>query len=43
MFLNAGMFDLAKFKEYFKSNPASTILKDREKDAELLNIKSITR
>jgi peptidyl-prolyl cis-trans isomerase D len=35
MFLNAaGMFDLAKFKEYFKSNPASTILKI-EKDAEL--------
>jgi peptidyl-prolyl cis-trans isomerase D len=27
MFLNAaGMFDLAKFKEYFKANPASTIL-----------------
>jgi peptidyl-prolyl cis-trans isomerase D len=29
------MFDLAKFKEYFKANPASTILKDREVDAEL--------
>tara|TARA_R110002111_G_scaffold159471_1_gene226177 strand:+ start:1058 stop:3154 length:2097 start_codon:yes stop_codon:yes gene_type:complete len=37
MFLNAaGMFDIAKFKEYFKSNPAqSQFLKDREKDAEL--------
>ncbi|SEA61851.1 peptidyl-prolyl cis-trans isomerase D [Flavobacterium gillisiae] len=37
MFLNAaGMFDIAKFKEYFKSNPAqSEFLKDREKDAEL--------
>ena len=37
MFLNAaGMFDLAKFKEYFKSNPAQAqYLKDREKDAEL--------
>lgn len=37
MFLNAaGMFDVAKFKEYFKSNPAqSQFLKDREKDAEL--------
>jgi peptidyl-prolyl cis-trans isomerase D len=30
------MFDIAKFKEYFKSNPAqSQYLKDREKDAEL--------
>ena len=37
MLLNAaGMFDLAKFKEYFKSNPAQAqYLKDREKDAEL--------
>ena len=37
MFLNAaGMFDLAKFKEYFKSNPSQAqYLKDREKDAEL--------
>ncbi len=37
LFLNAvGMFDIAKFKEYFKSNPAqSQYLKDREKDAEL--------
>lgn len=37
MFLNAaGMFDLAKFKEYFKANPAQAqFLKDREKDAEL--------
>lgn len=37
MFLNAaGMFDLAKFKEYFKSNPAQAeYLKQREKDAEL--------
>jgi peptidyl-prolyl cis-trans isomerase D len=36
MFLNAaGMFDLAKFKEYFKANPAQAqYLKDRE-DAEL--------
>jgi peptidyl-prolyl cis-trans isomerase D len=34
MFLNAGMFDLAKFKEYFKANPAQAqYLKDR--DAEL--------
>jgi peptidyl-prolyl cis-trans isomerase D len=32
MFLNAaGMFDLAKFKEYFKANPAQTILKDRSR------------
>ena len=37
MFLNAaGMFDLAKFKEYFKSNPEQAeYLKQREKDAEL--------
>lgn len=37
MFLNAaGMFDLAKFKEYFKSNPEQAqYLVDREKDAEL--------
>ncbi|WP_348824280.1 peptidylprolyl isomerase [Flavobacterium aestuarii] len=37
MFLNAaGMFDIAKFKEFFKSNPEQAqYLKDREKDAEL--------
>jgi peptidyl-prolyl cis-trans isomerase D len=37
IFLNAvGMFDIVKFKEYFRSNPAqATFLKDREKDAEL--------
>ncbi|PKB17113.1 peptidylprolyl isomerase [Flavobacterium sp. 5] len=37
MFLNAaGMFDIVKFKEYFKSNPEQAqYLKDREKDAEL--------
>ena len=37
MFLNAaGVFDVAKFKEYFKSNPEQAqYLKDREKDAEL--------
>ncbi|MBC7846666.1 MAG: peptidylprolyl isomerase [Flavobacterium sp.] len=37
LFLNAGgMFDEAKFKEYFKSNPEQAqFLKDREKDAEL--------
>lgn len=37
MFLNAaGMFDLAKFKAYFKTNPAQAeYLKQREKDAEL--------
>nr|WP_315251689.1 peptidylprolyl isomerase [uncultured Flavobacterium sp.] len=37
MFLNAaGMFDVAKFKEFFKSNPEQAqFLKDREKDAEL--------
>jgi len=32
----AGIFDEAKFKEYFKSNPEQAqFLKDREKDAEL--------
>ncbi|MFI0490502.1 peptidylprolyl isomerase [Flavobacterium sp.] len=37
LFLNAaGVFDEAKFKEYFKSNPQQAqVLKDREKDAEL--------
>ncbi|MBF4473320.1 MULTISPECIES: peptidylprolyl isomerase [Flavobacterium] len=37
MFLNAaGMFDVAKFKEFFKSNPEQAqYLKEREKDAEL--------
>lgn len=37
IFLNAaGMFDIVKFKEYFRSNPAQgAFLKDREKDAEL--------
>ena len=37
MFQNAaGLFDLAKFKEYFKSNPEQAqYVKDREKDAEL--------
>ena len=37
LFLNAaGVFDEAKFKEYFKSNPEQAqFLKDREKDAEL--------
>ncbi len=37
MFLNAvGKFDLAKFKEFFKSNPAQAqFLKDKEKDAAL--------
>ncbi|KDN54798.1 peptidylprolyl isomerase [Flavobacterium seoulense] len=37
MFQNAaGMFDLAKFKEYFKANPAQAeFLKQRERDAEL--------
>jgi peptidyl-prolyl cis-trans isomerase D len=37
MFLNAaGIFDIAKFKEYFKSNPAQAqYLVEREKDAEL--------
>ena len=37
MFLNAvGKFDLTKFKEFFKSNPAQAqFLKDKEKDAGL--------
>jgi peptidyl-prolyl cis-trans isomerase D len=37
MFLNAaGLFDLAKFKDFFKSNPEQAqYLKDREKDAEI--------
>jgi peptidyl-prolyl cis-trans isomerase D len=37
IFLNeAGIFDIAKFKEYFKSNPEQAqYLKDREKDADL--------
>ncbi|HMK07248.1 MAG TPA: peptidylprolyl isomerase [Flavobacterium sp.] len=37
MFQNkAGVFDIAKFKEYFKSNPEQAqYVKDREKDAEL--------
>ena len=37
LFLNAvGVFDEAKFKEYFKSNPEQAqYLSDREKDAEL--------
>ncbi|WP_432222816.1 peptidylprolyl isomerase [Flavobacterium sp. TMP13] len=37
MFLNAaGMFDVNKFKEFFKSNPEQAqFLKDREADAEL--------
>jgi len=37
IFLNsAGVFDEAKFREYFKSNPEQAqYLKDREKDAEL--------
>lgn len=36
MFQTNGTFDLAKFKEYFKSNPEQEqFLKDREKDAEL--------
>ncbi|WP_300978173.1 peptidylprolyl isomerase [Flavobacterium sp.] len=37
MFLNAaGLFDLAKFKDFFKSNPEQAqFLKDREKDAEI--------
>ncbi len=37
MFLNAvGKFDVAKFKEFFKSNPAqSQFLKEKEKDASL--------
>ena len=37
LFLNAaGVFDVAKFKQYFKSNPEQAqYLKDREKDADL--------
>ncbi|TRX36320.1 peptidylprolyl isomerase [Flavobacterium restrictum] len=37
LFMNAaGVFDIVKFKEYFKSNPEQAqYLKDREKDAEL--------
>lgn len=36
MFQTNGTFDLAKFKEYFKSNPEQAqFVKDREKDAEL--------
>ena len=37
LFMNAaGMFDVAKFKEYFRANPEQgQFLKDREKDAEL--------
>ena len=37
LFMNAaGVFDVAKFKEYFKANPEQgQFLKDREKDAEL--------
>ncbi|MFV8441617.1 peptidylprolyl isomerase [Flavobacterium sp. LB2P44] len=37
LFLNAaGIFDVVKFKEYFKANPAQAqFLKDREKDADL--------
>ncbi|MET0759648.1 MAG: SurA N-terminal domain-containing protein, partial [Flavobacterium sp.] len=37
MFLNAaGMFDIVKFKEYFKSNPEQAqFIKEREKDAAL--------
>jgi peptidyl-prolyl cis-trans isomerase D len=37
LFLNAvGVFDIAKFKQYFKANPAQAqYLVDREKDAEL--------
>jgi hypothetical protein len=36
-FQNKGKFDLAKFKEYFKSNPeqAQMIMKIREKDADI--------
>jgi peptidyl-prolyl cis-trans isomerase D len=43
MFLNAaGMFDIAKFKEYFKSNPAqSQFLKERKMLSLVLNIKFI--
>ena len=36
MFQTNGVFDLAKFKEYFKSNPEQAqFLKDKEKDADL--------
>ena len=36
MFQTKGVFDLAKFKEYFKSNPEQAqYVKDREKDADL--------
>ena len=37
LFLNAaGVFDVAKFKQYFKANPElAQFLKDREKDADL--------
>ncbi len=37
LFLNAaGVFDIAKFQEYFKANPEQAqLIKDREKDAEL--------
>jgi peptidyl-prolyl cis-trans isomerase D len=36
MFQTNGAFDIAKFKEYFKSNPEQAqMIKDREKDAEL--------
>jgi peptidyl-prolyl cis-trans isomerase D len=37
MFLNQlGKFDLAKFKEYFKTNPEQAqVIKDKEKDAEI--------
>ncbi len=36
MFQTNGTFDLAKFKEYFKSNPEQAqFVKDKEKDAEL--------
>lgn len=35
-FQTAGQFDIAKFKEFFKSNPEQAqYIKDREKDAEL--------
>jgi len=36
MFQTKGVFDIAKFKEYFKSNPEQAqFVKDKEKDAEL--------
>lgn len=36
MFQTKGVFDVTKFKEYFKSNPEQAqMVKDREKDAEL--------